>query len=716
MLKLSSLAVSAPRFSYFSIARTGGARHSEPSTLPEWVRFNRTLIDEAYNPPFYPSFDYEPQKAVSIAQALNCDSMRYPTASYYANFPTASGYPIHPELKGDPMRETLELLRMANLHTVAYIPFNHPFMAAESRDPRYAGWTRRYADGSPISTAHYGFGRYLEGCPNSPVRELVMKLTSEVMDYDFDVLYFDGPHVGLDHSRDFCYCEYCEAAYRKRFGKPVPSQNTCSLEERIEYVNWMRDEVVLKSFRDLRAMIRAKRDMPVLFNDTALLSKLEWDARAIPIADGFMFEAAETPEEKLFNLQLGISTGKVIWTYLSHHTQYNREHLADKSIRGWASYPVEGQELLLDGAVATAAGAGCVYWGMQRFFYMPDNPLSYRAGQYVKDIFTFQQQHAHVLRDLSARPQVGVLVSGQTIDWYEGKLFQYSSYGNYYHGAFDLLKSLSFESEPFLDWLMTPELLREFQMVIVPNAPCLSDAQCGMLRQYADAGGTLVCTHLTSLADEYGRTRKDFGLADVFGASFLEAEPFEYPDLFLNANDGTVLPQDPQIMRVRETTGKVEATTYDRGNRRVLGPAVISHAVGSGRSIYIASGLEAIFEETRMKPVRSYLGSLLQPALEGRQTYKMDYVPGITPHYMASEKNIVLHLLADIGNEDRHQKTRQTLYPAENVTVRIRVPRAVETVTLMRAERTIPVHQEGDWIKVTVPRILVHEAVKVDLA
>jgi hypothetical protein len=37
--------------------------------------------------------------------------------------------------------------------------------------------------------------------------------------------------------------------------------------------------------------------------------------------DGFMFEAAETPEEKLFNLQLCQSTGKVVWTYLGSYTE-----------------------------------------------------------------------------------------------------------------------------------------------------------------------------------------------------------------------------------------------------------------------------------------------------------------------------------------------------------------------------------------------------------
>ena len=85
----------------------------------EWIRNTRTLIAEAYNPPFYPSLDYEPAKAVKIARELNADSLRYPAASYYAYFPTKSGYPVHPELKADIMRQTVDQCHAAGLKTVA---------------------------------------------------------------------------------------------------------------------------------------------------------------------------------------------------------------------------------------------------------------------------------------------------------------------------------------------------------------------------------------------------------------------------------------------------------------------------------------------------------------------------------------------------------------------------------------------------------------------
>jgi hypothetical protein len=553
------------------------------------------------------------------------------------------------------------------------------------------------------------------------VREVIRRLVREVLvDYPFDVMYFDGPYEGMQNAKNYCHCKYCEAAYQKRFGKPVPNQEQkISRADEIQYTNWMAGEVAIGFLREIRDMIRQTRDVPVLFNDTSLLSKREWRSRAVPVVDGFMFEAAETPEDKLFNMQLGQSTGKVIWTYVGTHTQYNREHLKDDRVRGWFSYPVESEELLLDGATAQAAGVGLVYWGLSRFFYQPDGPLAYESGRYVKETFDFQQKHDALLRSVRSRPQAGILVGAQTVDWYSGKHFVGKAYENYAHGAYQALKANGLESEPFLDWQMSPQLLSRYEMVYAANAACLSDAQCDMLSDYVRNGGHLVATHLTSVADEYGRVRKNFGLAELFGAEFLDPEPVEIPDLYLRLSGGETIPQDPQMMRIRAAAGaEVLGETLDRGRRANLGPATVRRKAGKGTAIYIASGPEAVYEETRMKPLRAFLGGLVEPLLGPGRSYRMEYVPGVTPHFMASRDVLLLHLLADTGNKNKHLRSREQFLPVTDVKARIRVPqgRSVKSASLLRAGGKLPAAVRDGWLDVTVPRVLIHEAVRVDLA
>jgi len=710
LLRQSALLAAAARLDI-------GESHAAPSGMSTyaWIRNPRILIAEAYNPPFYPALDYQAKKAVSIARELNADALRYPSASYFAYFPTRSGYPIHPELKGDPMRETVDLCKQAGLRVVAYVPLNHPFMDSTSTDPRYTDWSKKFADGKPMITSHYGWATFFEGCLNSPLREVIRSLVREVLaQYAVDVMYFDGPYQGMDHGRDFCHCQYCQAVYRKKFGKAIPDQGI-SLDDDIEYQNWMANDVVIGFFGELREMIRQTRDVPVLFNDSSLLSRRGWRSRAIPVADGFMFEAAETPEEKLFNMQLGQSTGKVTWTYVGSHTDYNREHMKDSTVRGWYSYPVESQELLIDGAAAIAAGAGLVYWSMSRFFYNQQGPLAYESGRYIKETFDFAQKHDALLRTLTSQPQAGIVVGGQTLDWYTGKHFVSGAYPNYFRGAYRLLKANSYEAEPFLDWNMAPGLLAKYQMIYAANCACLSAKQCGMLREYVRNGGSLIATHLTSVADEYGRVRADFGLADVFGASLLDPEPIEMPDLYMNAGTGDLIPQDPQVMRIRANGGRVLAQTIDRGHRSTIGPAGVGNTFGDGKVIYIASGFEAVYEETEMPILRTSFARLFEPYLAAKRSYQVEYQPGLTPHLMASKNTIVLHLLADTGNKNKHLRARESFLPLLDVKVRIKVPSQPKSVSLLRAGDKIPFTQSNGWIELTVPRVLIHEAVAVEL-
>lgn len=67
---------------------------------------------------------------------------------------------------------------------------------------------------------------------------------------------------------------------------------------------------------------------------------------------------------------------------------------------------------------------------------------------------------------------------------------------------------------------LTPEGLAGYRALVLPDSVCLSDAECAAIGAWVADGGTLVATYQTSLADEWGDRREDFGLGEAFGLRY----------------------------------------------------------------------------------------------------------------------------------------------------------------------------------------------------
>ena len=59
--------------------------------------------------------------------------------------------------------------------------------------------------------------------------------------------------------------------------------------------------------------------------------------------------------------------------------------------------------------------------------------------------------------------------------------------------------------------------LQKYSALLLPNIALLSDSQLRQLREYVEAGGSLLATFETGLYTERNQKRADFGLADAFG-------------------------------------------------------------------------------------------------------------------------------------------------------------------------------------------------------
>jgi hypothetical protein len=109
--------------------------------------------------------------------------------------------------------------------------------------------------------------------------------------------------------------------------------------------------------------------------------------------------------------------------------------------------------------------------------------------------------------------------SQQTAQYYGGERAQ-QKVEDHTLGYYQALVEARIPFEMVHDQLLDAEHTAGLQVLIFPNIAALSDRQCGEVRKFVARGGGLVATHETSLYDERGERRRDFGLADLFGASF----------------------------------------------------------------------------------------------------------------------------------------------------------------------------------------------------
>lgn len=82
-----------------------------------------------------------------------------------------------------------------------------------------------------------------------------------------------------------------------------------------------------------------------------------------------------------------------------------------------------------------------------------------------------------------------------------------------YFGLVSMMMSDHIQFEHIFDNTLYQQTLEQFPVIILPNVACLSDIACQALTNYVERGGRLIATYETSLYNEWGDRRQDFGRA-----------------------------------------------------------------------------------------------------------------------------------------------------------------------------------------------------------
>ena len=292
----------------------------------------------------------------------------------------------------------------------------------------------------------------------------------------------------------------------------------------------------------------------------------------------------------------------------------------------------------------------------------------------------------------------------------------------------------------------------DLDVLLLPNLAAMTDAQCASVRMFVEAGGGLLATGETSLYDEEGRRRGDFGLAGLFGAHATGdhrgsvAGPAASPwgsgegHSYLRLRDGAIrlpaldgfgetdiLPFGGRIETVRAEAGAEVALTFVPDSPqsppenvwmrepRTTIPALVLTAAGRGRVAYSSVDIDRCFARDRIPDHGRLLANLVRWASRRPMPLEVEG-PGLLDCHLYRQKDRLVCHLVNLTNPAAFRPYATDLHPVGPLTVRVARPPDLRPAGArgLVAAGSIPVAAEGDWLVMTLDRVLDHEVVVIE--
>lgn len=361
----------------------------------------------------------------------------------------------------------------------------------------------------------------------------------------------------------------------------------------------------------------------------------------------------------------------------------------------------------------------------------------------VERIYDWHFRHERYLRNEEPLARVALLHSEQTATYHPG-VAQGDRAGDHGLGMYHALIEGRIPFEMVHEALLTPDRLDRFKVLILADAAALSDAQCDAIRLYVKRGGSLVATFATSLFDEAGRRRSDFGLADVFGVSFrgriegpmsnsylsLDADPstakrhavldgFDEASRIINGvfridvqptltfpSPITLIPTYPDLP-MEDVYPRVPRTDTRELYLRDLGPS---------RIVYIPWDIDRTFWEVMAVDHGRLLRNAVAWAANEPPPVEVDG-PGVLDVTVWRQRQSMTVHLVNLTNPMMMKGPLRETIPVGPQRLHVRLPAGARAreVHLLTAGRAGRVQQTDRVLTLTVPSVEVHEVVAIDL-
>jgi hypothetical protein len=368
-----------------------------------------------------------------------------------------------------------------------------------------------------------------------------------------------------------------------------------------------------------------------------------------------------------------------------------------------------------------------------------------RGLKVIEDLYQWHYRSERYLRNLEPIARVAMVYSQQTAAFYGGPQAR-AKVEDYTLGMYQALIDARIPFEMVHDRMLDAEHTKRYKLLLLPNIAALSDAQCSQLRDYVHGGGSLVATYETSLYDEWGNRRPDFGLADLFGASFqsrldgpiensylrVEKDPAtgRHHPILKGLEDATLLIDGTWQLDVkpRQQSGRPPLTRIPHypslPMERNISPVertdvagVYLRQDGPSRIVYFPWDVDRLYWEIMADDHGRLLRNAIEFAANEEPPVQVAGAGMLDVTVWRQKGSMTVHLV-NLTNPMAMRPNFHELIPSQPQKVRVRAPEGMKAsrVQLLVAGRSPAFVQANGFIELTVPSILDHEVVAIDLA
>lgn len=354
----------------------------------------------------------------------------------------------------------------------------------------------------------------------------------------------------------------------------------------------------------------------------------------------------------------------------------------------------------------------------------------------VEDIYCRLAGWEKYLRNERPLARVALVYSQQT--WW----FANNKVEDHTLGWYQALIEARIPFEMVHDRLLDAEHIGQFKTLILPSIAALSDAQCQQLQEFVAQGGSVIATHETSLCDEWGVRRKNFGLAELFGVDFGGKIEARMQNAYLRleheaAGGHPLLKGLEDAPRIIHGVSRIEVKpreqfppspltlipSYPDLPMEMVYPRVPKTDIaqvffrefGKGRVVYFPWDIDRTFWEV----LSTDHGRLLRNSVEWATNEEPPVTvtgPGILDVTIWQQKNSLTVHLVNLTNPMMMKGPVRELIPISEQKIRIRLPDGLEPrrMHLLAAGKALKFERDGSYLTATVPSILDHEIIAID--